>query len=54
VSAAKLASLDINDVLMLYVAQRLRFWVKCSAWQTMGGGWANRAATDLEYAAQDA
>ena len=36
-----------------FMAQRLRFWVKCTAWPTMGGGWANRAATDLEYASQD-
>ena len=52
-SAAALAAMDVNDVLMRFMAQRLRFWVKCTAWPTMGGGWANRAATDLEYAAQD-
>ena len=53
VSAAALAAMDVNDVLMRFMAQRLRFWVKCTAWPTMGGGWANRAATDLEYAAKD-
>ena len=53
VSAAALAAMDVNDVLMRFMAQRLRFWVKCTAWPTMGGGWANRAATDLEYASQD-
>jgi lysozyme family protein len=53
VSAAKLDSLDINDVLMRFMAQRLRYWVKCSAWQAMGGGWANRAAKQLEYASED-
>lgn len=53
VSAAKLASLDKNDVLMRFMAQRLRFWVKCSAWPTMGAGWVNRGALQLEYAAQD-
>ena len=52
-SAAALAAMDVNDVLMRFMAQRLRFWVKCSAWPTMGGGWANRAAADLEYASQD-
>ena len=52
-SAAALAALDTNDVLMRFIAQRLRFWVKCSAWPTMGAGWINRAATDLEYAAKD-
>ena len=53
VSAAKLASLDKNDVLMRFLAQRFRFWVKCSAWPTMGAGWVNRGALDLEYAAGD-
>jgi len=52
-SAAKLASMDINDVLMLFVAKRLRFWTSLSTWPTFGKGWANRAATDLEYAAGD-
>lgn len=53
VSAAKLAAMDPNDVLMRFMAQRLRFWVKCTAWPSMGGGWANRAAKQLEYAAED-
>lgn len=53
VSAARLASLEVNDVLLRYMAQRLRFWVKCSAWPTMGAGWVNRAALNLEYASQD-
>jgi lysozyme family protein len=53
VSAAKLKSMARTDVIMLFLAQRLRFWTKCSAWQAMGAGWANRAASDLEYAASD-
>ena len=53
ISAAKLASMDVNDVLMRFMAQRLRFWVKCSAWPAMGAGWANRAAKQLEFAAED-
>jgi lysozyme family protein len=52
-SAAKLAAMDVNDVLLRFMAQRLRFWVKCSAWPSMGGGWVNRAAKQLEYAAED-
>lgn len=53
VSAARLASLDKNDVLMRLMAQRLRFWTKCSAWPSMGAGWINRAAKQLEFAAED-
>lgn len=53
VSAAKLKSMDLNDVLMRFVAQRIRFWTVCSGWATFGKGWANRAAAQLEYASQD-
>lgn len=53
VSSAKLASMDVNDVLLRFMAQRLRYWVKCSAWPSMGAGWVNRAATQLDYASQD-
>jgi len=52
-SAAKLASMDVNDVLMLYAAQRLRFMASLKAWDTFGRGWANRIAGQLEYAAED-
>jgi len=38
---------------MRFMAQRLKFWVKCSAWQAMGAGWVNRAAKQLEFAAED-
>lgn len=53
VSAAKLSSLDVNDVLMRFVAQRLRFWTSLSTWAQFGKGWANRAAANLEYATED-
>lgn len=52
-SAAKLAAMDKNDVLMRFIAQRLRFLTKCSVWQSMNVGLANRIANDLDYAAQD-
>jgi lysozyme family protein len=53
VSAAKLSGMDVSDVLMLFVAERLDFWRRLSNWLTFGSGWAGRAATDLRYAAQD-
>lgn len=53
ISAAALAAMDVNDVLMRFVAARLRFWASLSTWPTFGKGWAVRAAGDLEYAAQD-
>jgi lysozyme family protein len=45
--------MDVNDVLMRFVAQRLRFWASLSSWPTFGKGWAIRAATDLEFATGD-
>ena len=53
ISASTLATMDKNDVLMRYIAQRIRFWTSLSTWPTFGKGWANRAASSLEYAAQD-
>jgi lysozyme family protein len=52
-SRAALARMDVNDVLMRYIAQRLRFWASLSTWGQFGKGWALRAAKDLEYATQD-
>ena len=42
-----------TDMLMLFIAHRLKFWTKLSTWPRFGKGWANRAADDLIYAAQD-
>ena len=52
-SAAKLADMDLNDVLMRFAAQRLRFLTKCQVWQTLSAGLANRIANQLDFAAQD-
>jgi hypothetical protein len=40
-------------MIMLFVAQRLRYWTKLSNWPAAGKGWVNRAANDLEYGAAD-
>ncbi len=53
ISAEKLSSMDVNDVLMRFMAQRLRFWTRLKTWPTFGAGWVNRAAGQLEYAAED-
>ena len=53
ISAAKLATLNTGDVMMRFIGQRLRFWASLSTWLTFGRGWAIRAATDLDFAAED-
>jgi lysozyme family protein len=53
ISAARLAEMDVSDVLMLYIAERLDFWRKLRTFQTFGAGWVGRAAVNLRYAAKD-
>lgn len=53
VTVAAIHARSITDVLMLFLAHRIKFWAKLSTWQSFGRGWAIRAADDLIYAAQD-
>lgn len=53
VSAAKLAGMDVNDVLMRFAAQRLFYYTSLSTWPNFGKGWTRRVANDLNYAADD-
>ena len=53
ISSAALAKMDLNDVLLKFNAQRIRYYTALSTWPTYGKGWANRVAGNLDYAAQD-
>lgn len=53
VTVATIKSKSVTDMLMLFIAQRIRFWTKLTTWDRFGRGWANRAADDLVYAAED-
>ena len=53
VTVAAVKAKSVTDMLMLYIAYRIKFWTKLSTWPTFGKGWANRAADDLIYAAED-
>lgn len=53
VSAAAVKRMAINDVLMLFAAERLDYLRKLSTWTVYGSGWAGRIANNLRYAAQD-
>jgi lysozyme family protein len=53
ISAAKLASMDLNDVLMRFAAARLYFYTSLSTWPSFGKGWTRRIANDLNLAADD-
>lgn len=52
-SKAKLVTMDVNDVLMRFAAQRLQFYTLLSTWPTFGKGWVRRVAKDLTYSAED-
>ena len=47
------AAMDINDLLMHFLAERLVFMTRISAWPTFGKGWARRIAHNLKIAAED-
>jgi hypothetical protein len=53
ISAAKLASKDINDVLLNFASERLMYYTALTTWEKFGKGWTRRVAKDLQYAAED-
>ena len=53
VSRKVLAAAPVEDVLMLYAAERLEFMSKLSTWSTFGKGWSRRIVKNLRYAVQD-
>lgn len=53
VTVAAVKAKSVTDMLMLFIATRIQFWTKLTTWDKFGRGWANRAAQDLIYAAQD-
>ena len=44
---------SVTDILMRFIAMRIKFWTRLSTWPTFGDGWANRAADNLLYGAVD-
>lgn len=52
-SMAKLASMDLSDALMLYIAVRMEFMVSLKNWPYAGKGWTRRMAKNLRFAAED-
>lgn len=44
---------SLDDVLVLFNAERLEFYAKLKTFQTFGRGWTRRVASNLRYAAGD-
>ena len=53
ITVAAIKAKTTTDMLMLFIAYRIKFWTQLSTWPRFGKGWANRAADDLIYAAED-
>jgi len=50
---AAVAEMDKNDVVFLFLAERLEFFTNLRIWQTFGKGWTRRIVGNLRYAAAD-
>lgn len=53
VTRGKVASIDLNDLLMRFLAERLTFMTGISTWDRYGRGWARRIAHNLIAASHD-
>ena len=47
------SEMEENDVLLGFLAHRLRFMTKLSTWERFGKGWARRIVDNLIYASGD-
>lgn len=52
-SQAALDAMEKNDILLRFIAYRLKFWASLKKFDQFGRGWTNRGADDLLYAAED-
>jgi lysozyme family protein len=52
-SQSQAALISESDLLMRVIAERMRFMVKLKNFKHHGGGWMNRMAANLIYAAED-
>lgn len=53
VTIAAVSARSLTDMLMRFIAFRIKFWTKLTTWPTFGKGWANRAADNLLFASED-
>lgn len=50
---AAVATMDPNDIVMRFLAKRLRYFTEVKTWKEFSRGWSLRVAQCLEYAAED-
>lgn len=52
-SRAAIDVMPLDDLLVRFLSQRLRFMTQIGTWKDYGKGWAVRIADNLEFAAED-
>lgn len=50
---AKVRKTDLDDLLFLFLAERMEFMTDVRTWNDYGRGWSRRIAGNLRYAAKD-
>lgn len=50
---AAVMAMDANDLLMRFLAKRLRYFTEVKTWDSYSRGWTRRVAQCLEYGAED-
>lgn len=53
ISVRAINAMDHNDVLMLFLAERLEFMTNIKTWDLYSRGWSRRIANNLRFAAKD-
>lgn len=50
---AAVKAMDQNDIILLFLAERLQFFTNLSTWSVFGKGWSRRIVGNLRWAAKD-
>lgn len=49
----EMAKIQNDDLLLLFIAERLQYFTEVKTWDVYGKGWSRRMVQNLRYAAQD-
>ena len=53
VTLSAVNAMDKNDIVLLFLAERLQFFTNLKTWGAFGKGWSRRIAGNLRWAAKD-
>ena len=53
VTLSAVNAIDKNDIVLLFLAERLQFFTNLKTWGTFGKGWSRRIVGNLRWAAKD-